>query len=270
MKRGRVGSAVLTLATWAAMALPPLGAQESGEELAMQLANPIASLVSLPLQLNYDEGIGSEDDGQRFVLNIQPVIPLSLSENWNLISRTIVPLVDQKDIFPDAGGQSGVGDVVQSLFFSPSKPTKSGLVWGIGPVLLLPTGSDDLLTADQWGAGPTAIVLRQSGPKTVGALFNHIESISSSDRPDVSATFIQPFFSRTTPSAVTYAVNSEATYDWEGEAWSVPLNLIVTKVQSWGSQLVSIGGGVRYWIETPESGPEGLAARVILTFLFPK
>jgi hypothetical protein len=252
------------------IALTPLGAEENSEELAMQLANPIASLISLPLQLNYDEGFGSEDDGQRFLLNVQPVIPLSLSENWNLITRTIVPLVDQKDIFPGAGGQSGVGDVVQSLFFSPARPTKSGLVWGIGPVFLLPTGSDDLLTADQWGAGPTVVALRQNGPKTLGMLFNHIESISSSDRPDVSASFIQPFLSRTTPSAATFSFNFEATYDWEGEAWSVPVNLAATKVQRWGNQLVSLGGGLRYWIETPDSGPEGLGARLILTFLFPK
>lgn len=270
MRHKKIVGIAAIVAVWGLNTLSPLGAQESSEDLARQLANPIASLISLPLQLNYDEGIGVEDDGARFVLNVQPVVPFSLTENWNLISRTIVPLVDQQDIFPGAGGQSGLGDVVQSLFFSPAKPTKSGLVWGVGPVFLLPTGSDDLLTADQWGAGPTVVALKQIGPRTIGTLFNHIESISRSDRPDVSASFFQPFMSHTTPTATTYSVNLEAVYDWEGEAWSVPLNLAATKVQRWGKQLVSLGGGVRYWVESADNGPEGFGARLILTFLFPK
>ena len=103
----------------------------------MQLSNPVAALISVPLQLNYDQDIGPADEGDRWLLNVQPVIPFDLSDDWNLISRTILPVVRQSDIFPGSDTQTGVGDVVQSLFFSPKAPTASGWIWGAGPVLLL-------------------------------------------------------------------------------------------------------------------------------------
>ncbi|MCP3964171.1 MAG: transporter [bacterium] len=267
----RVFAGLLMLAFFELAGASPLPAQESGEELAKKLANPISSLISLPLQLNYDENFGPGDEGDKLLLNVQPVIPFALNEKWNLISRTIVPLVDQQDLFPGAGGQSGLGDVVQSLFFSPAAPTRRGVIWGVGPVFLLPTGSDDLLGAEKWGVGPTFVALKQIGPRTVGVLANHIESVAGSDRrQDVSASFFQPFLSRTTPKLWTYGVNVEATYNWKSEQWSVPLNLTATKLTKWEKQLVSVGGGVRYWVETPDSGPEGVGVRLLLTFLFPK
>ncbi|AAZ26771.1 hypothetical protein [Colwellia psychrerythraea] len=245
--------------------------EQDKESLAKELSNPVAALISMPLQLNYDENIGIDDKGSRTTLNIQPVVPFSIHDDWNIISRTILPVIEQSDIYSGAGSQSGIGDIVQSVFFSPKALTSNGWVWGAGPVLLLPTGSDDLLTADKFGLGPTAVVLKQQGPWTYGALGNHIWSVGGSDnKADVNATFFQPFLSYTTPTATTFALNTESTYDWESKQLALPINMTITKVISLGDQLISVGGGVRYWAKSTDNGPEGVGFRLIFTMLFPK
>lgn len=239
-------------------------------DLAKQLSNPVASLISVPFQFNYDSGFGP-NDGDKVTLNIQPVLPISLNDDWNLISRTILPVIWQDDIAGPSGSQFGLGDTTQSLFFSPKAPGPGGIIWGVGPIILLPTGTDTLLTGDQWGAGPTGVVLKQSGHWTYGMLANHIWSFAGPDsRPDVNATFLQPFVSYTTPDAWTFALNTESTYDWTGETWSVPINFMVSKLVKFGEQPVSLQAGVRYWAESPEAGPDGFGARASITFLFPK
>jgi hypothetical protein len=244
---------------------------EPTPDLALQLANPVAALISVPLQFNYDQGIGPEDDGVRWSLNAQPVVPFPLNDDWNLISRTILPLVYQNDVLPGAGSQTGIGDTVQSLFFSPKAPTAGGWILGAGPVFLLPTGSDHLLTTDQWGAGPSFVALKQSGGWTKGVLANHIWSFAGDDdRQDMSNTLVQPFVSFTTPTSWTYSVSSEIVYNWEGEEWAVPVNFVVARLTKVGSQLVSFGAGTRYWADSPTGGADGIGLRLFVTLLFPR
>jgi hypothetical protein len=247
--------------------LPSRQAASPETDLAKQLANPIASLISVPIQSNYDFGIGP-GDGTKWTTNIQPVIPFALNDDWNVISRTILPVIDQKGIAPGgATDASGLGDTVQSLFFSPKE---SEHVWGVGPVFLIPTATDNLLGGEQWGIGPTAVALKQSGPWTVGALANHLWGFAGEDdRDEVNATFLQPFVSYITDTKTTISVNLESTYDWEHEQWNVPVNFVISQLVNIGGQPVQFFAGARYYLETPEGGPEwGL--RFGLTFLFPQ
>ena len=251
------------------LASPPAHAQsESSEELAKKLQNPVANLISVPLQSNWDFGIGRAS-AMRYTLNVQPVIPFSLGKDWNLITRTIVPFIHAES--PVSGGDShgGTGDITQSFFLSPKEPL-GGWILGGGPVFLYPSASDEALGAEKWGAGPTAVVLRQDRGWTYGMLANHLWSFAGNDkRDDVSATFLQPFLSYTTRTYTTFGLNTESTYDWEHSQWTVPINLFVVQLLKIGGQPVSFQVGGRYYAERPIGGPDwGL--RFTVTFLFPK
>ena len=244
-------------------------AADQEAELAKKLQNPVASLISVPLQFNWDTGIGPED-ASRYTLNVQPVIPFSIGKEWNLITRTIVPFIYAES--PVAGGdhKSGLGDIVQSFFLSPKAPTSGGWIWGAGPVLLYPSATENALGSEKWGAGPTAVMLKQDSGWTYGLLANHIWSFAGRDsRADVSATFLQPFVSYTTKTYTTFGLNTESTYDWKNSQWTVPINLTVSQLLKLGNQPISLQLGGRYYAEKPDGGPDwGL--RFNVTFLFPK
>lgn len=258
-----------------ALALIAMGvtsaAAEDDAELATELANPLANLISIPFQGNYNEGIGPAGEGRTMFVNIQPVIPFNLNADWNMISRTIIPVVWQDDIFPGSGTQFGLGNTVQSLFLSPAR-INNGITWGAGPVFLLPTHTDDTLGRDTLGLGPTAVGLWQGNGWTIGMLANHIRSVAGDDDEEINATFLQPFLSYTTSDAWTFSLNSESTYDWTSEEWSVPVNATVSKLVILGGRLpVSFFGGVRYWVDSPElRGPQDWGARLGFTVLLPR
>ena len=258
-----LGAFALTPATWAQ--------DDQAAELAKKLANPVASLISVPLQYNYDTYGGTNDGASVSRLVIQPVIPFSLNDDWNLISRTLIPLVDQKGFPSSALNESGLGDTTASLFFSPKAPTADGWIWGAGPVLLLPTATKDALGTEKWGIGPTAAALKQSGPWTVGVLAGHIWSVAGNDhRNDVNSTTLQPFFSYTTKTHTTMGAYTESAYDWKGKQWQVPLIVQVGQLFKVGPQIMQFAVAGKYWAESPDNGPQGWGLRMQLTLLFPK
>ncbi|WP_349512989.1 hypothetical protein [Erythrobacter sp. NFXS35] len=236
----------------------------SGSDLAQQLQNPVASLIQVPIQNNIDFGIGP-DDGFRITSNVQPVVPMSVNSKWNVISRTITPIIYQQDVTAPGASQFGLGDTVQSFFFSPKEIGSSGIIWGAGPVFLLPTGTQAALSGEKFGAGPTAVVLKQMGPWSVGLLVNQIWSIAGdSGRGDVNQGFAQPFASYVTKDLVTYSAGLDISQDWENDLTTIPVNLGISKLIP-GKRPLSIGGGVRYYVEKPEGGPDwGLRLSIAL------
>ena len=240
---------------------------QDAQELAKKLSNPVASLISLPFQQNFDFGMGA-GSGWRSTLNIQPVIPITLSQKWNLISRTILPIIHQHNVVPNSS-QTGLGDITQSFFFSPTDSKR--VIWGAGPVLLIPTATDDALGTEKFGIGPTALVLKQQSGWTYGALVNHIWSVAGSEtRSEVNSTFLQPFLAYNTRDAWTFTVNTESSYDWEGNHWNVPIHFVISKLIKIGHQPVSVGGGIRCWAASSPGGPENCGLRMIFTPLFPR
>ena len=265
--------AVLCLAsTGGASAQPPAAnpaakvATDQATDLAKQQQNPISSLISVPLQGNWDFGLGDRD-ATGTLFNIQPVVPFGVSRSTNLVLRVILPLASQ----PGSGDArvNGVGDVVMTAFFSPAKSGR--VTWGAGPVVLLPTATTNALGSEKFGVGPSAVLLTQPGPWTIGLLFNHIWSTSgANDREDVSSTFLQPFVNYNLGNGLAVGAVFEATANWNAdEHWTAPLVFTVSKVARLGNRPVNFVAGAGPTVASPEGGSTW-RFRVMAVFLFPR
>lgn len=239
---------------------------QTAEELAKKLSNPIASLISVPFQNNTDYGIG-DNFGTKNTLNIQPVVPFKLNNNLNLITRYIVPVIAQYNITGTGQKQFGLSDAVVSAFVSPSE---SKITWGVGPVFLLPIGTNDFLTTKKWGVGPTAVALLQTNGWTIGGLVNQIWSFAGSeDRSDVSQMFVQPFVTYNWKSGAGVTLVGELTQNWEANttvSWIMPMFSAIT---SFGEQKVQFAMGPRINISAPNGSKADLGIRAAVILLFP-
>jgi hypothetical protein len=246
------------------------GSGASAEELARKLSNPVSSLISVPFQYNLGVNAGDSNHGWQHILNVQPVIPIELNQEWNLIVRTIVQVIYQDDVIDDGGSsQIGFGDTTQSFFLSPAN---SDPIWGVGPVIYWPSGTNDSLGQEQWGLGITGLVLKQHGPWTWGVLANHIWSVADhggGDRPYISTTFLQPFLAHNNKHGFGVTIQAETSYDWNAEEWTVPVGLFASQVFKFGGQHMQANLGPRVWLEGPDGAPEW-GVRFTLTFLFPR
>jgi hypothetical protein len=259
---------ILLAFLFCASAITGAFAQDDAAELAKKLANPIASLISVPFQNNTDYGIG-EFNGTRNTMNIQPVVPISINKDWNMITRVVLPVVTQYSITAPSEKQSGLGDAVMSAFFSPSNSEK--LTWGVGPAFLLPTGTNDFLTAKKFGMGPTAIALKQINGWTIGSLVNQIWSMSGDvDRQDISQMFVQPFVNYNWKSGAGIGANMEWTQNWKASTTTIWLNPTISAVTSLGKQKTQFAIGPRLNLAAPDGSKADWGWRAVVVFLFPK
>lgn len=252
----------------------PQDSSNDNVELARKISNPVANLTSVPIQYNYQNNLGPNEDGKKSLMKIQPIIPFSISDDWNLITRTIIPVVQTQDMYPGAGTETGFGDTNLSLFFSPKEPTSNGIIWAAGPVILLPTESHDL-GKDKWGLGPTFAVLKINdlGNKkslTMGLLTSQIWTVEShTDKTETNQLFVQPFMSFVLPTATTLTLSSETTFDWAANEKEVPIIFQVGQMARIGGQLINFQVG-QQWYADKYTGGSNWATRFQVTFLFPR
>jgi len=243
---------------------------EDTAALAQAAQNPIANMISLPLQNNTNFGVGPGDDTQN-ILNIQPVVPFELTPNWNLITRTIAPVIYQPELVPGTGSEFGLGDINATLFFSPAESGK--LIWGLGPVFSFPTASGDVLGTEKWSAGASLVALTIQGPWVVGGLVNNLWSFAGDDdRADVNQFLFQYFINYNMADGWYLSSAPIITANWEadsGNQWTIPFGGGVGKIFKIGKQPLNAQVQAFYNVEKPDNGPDW-SLRLQLQFLFPK
>jgi len=236
---------------------PATAETNDSAEIAQKLTNPLAAMISVPLQNWFDFNLGPGKDGFRYTMEAQPVYPMQISKAWNLLSRTTIPVAYQQNVVGQTT-QVGLSGTTEALLLSPVH-TKS-IIWGAGPVFLIPTGTNGLLSTREFGIGPTAVVLKHKGRTNAGLLASHVWSVAGgASHPYVSQTYAQPFFAYTTAKAWTFAATSCDTYNWAAGRWTAILNPIrVSKLVKLGPQRLSVGGALRCTLASPQYQPKGL------------
>jgi hypothetical protein len=261
---------VPVLSTPHAQAQPADGSRAAlAAELARATQNPVADLISLPFQNNTNVNYGPFGHVQN-ILNIQPVVPVSIAPRWNLVTRTILPVISQPALQPGDGTTFGLGPTQVTTFLSPAKPGE--IIWGVGPVIQAPTVTDRNLGSTVWGAGPSAVALTMQGPWVIGGITNNIWSLSGEGRNRYNAFLVQPFINYNFGHGTAIGSSPIITANWEAESddrWTVPLGLQLTQILFLGHQPVSALLGAYYNVVRPDIGPEW-QLRFQISFLFPK
>jgi len=270
----RITSAIPLLIWVSALALgqsaSTAGAGSSTEDLQKATQNPVASLISVPLQNNTNFGIGPYNRTQD-VLNIQPVIPVSLTQNWNLITRVIQPIVWQPYPTETTGGEYGFGDMNPTFFLAPSKPKK--IIWGVGPAFVIPIATNSILGQGKFSLGPSFVALAQPGHWTIGVLVNNVWSVAGSGgRTDVNQMLLQYFINYNLKKGWFLTLQPIITANWNassGNVWTVPFGGGVGRIMKLGAQPVNIAAQF-YGNATYPSGTSPWGMRLQIAFLFPK
>ena len=248
-------------------------AAPTADELAKKLANPIANMISLPFQFNFQFNINgreTSENGYKMLVNMQPVIPVSLGLKLNLINRIIIPVAVQRDVTGNDQEQNGLGDIIYSGWLSPAV---SKVVWGVGPCLSIPTATNQFLGSQKLAVGPTVIILGQPDKWTVGMLANQLWSVAGNkDRANFSSLFIQPFVSYGFNGGMTLGVSSENLYEWKSaQLKSGLVSLNFSQVFKFGGkQMASIVlSPMMYYSDARVQKPDW-GAKVALTLIFAK
>lgn len=245
----------------------------SAGDLAKATQNPVASLISVPVQNITDFNIGPFDRDRNAVIQVQPVVPIALGQNWNLITRTIGALSFQPDTAQAHGGTFGLGDINPSFFFSPANPGK--LIWGAGPTFLIPTATDNMLGTGKFSVGPAIVALVQPGKWTLGVLVNNLWSVAGpSNRADVNSMTLQYFVNYNLNKGYYLTLQPIISADWNapsGNVWLVPVGGGVGRIMRLGFQPVNVSVQAYRNVKRPEDFQSpSWQLKFQIAFLYPK
>jgi hypothetical protein len=261
---------VIVLIAFSALSLGIIPAWSQESDIAKQAQNPIARLISVPLENDFNPQTGANKEDS-YVLQMKPVVPFNLSKNWNLITRTIIPVIQTPDPYLGVDGASGLGDINLSLFLSPARV--GPIIWGAGPIVSFPTSSDDILGTGKLSVGPTVVALRSQGHWLYGALvYNVFSVVGPSGRSDVNQMLMQPFVNYNLRRKWYLTSSPYITANWEkrrNDRWTVPVGGGVGKIVHFGKLPVNIYAQLFRNVESP-AGTTSWSARFQLQLLFPK